>query len=119
MEDLLIQTLESFGYPVRRQGSLGEKERYPDRFFTFWENGSYDKKHYDNHTHSVVHDYDINFYSIDPKQTYDKLREAMAVLKRNGFIVIGSGYDIGSDEKTHTGRGFNALYMKTITGQEG
>ena len=38
MEELLVQTLESFGYPVRRQGSLGAQEQYPDHFFTFWNN---------------------------------------------------------------------------------
>ena len=30
MEDKLIEILESYGYPVRRQGSLAENEEYPD-----------------------------------------------------------------------------------------
>ena len=30
MEDKLIELLETFGYPVIRQGSLGEDESYPD-----------------------------------------------------------------------------------------
>ncbi|MFR7662245.1 MAG: hypothetical protein ACLUZ0_04030 [Coprococcus sp.] len=43
MEDQLIQLLETFEYPVIRQGSLPEDEVYPDSFFTFWNNDSPDR----------------------------------------------------------------------------
>ena len=112
MEDRLIELLESFGYPVIRQGSLTEDESYPDRFFTFWNNDSYDNSHYDNDTASIAYDYDVNFYSISPADTYNKLREAVTLLKSDGFIISGDGYDVASDEDTHTGRGVNALYLK-------
>lgn len=36
MEDKLIELLESFGYPVFLQGSLGSGDDYPSSFFTFW-----------------------------------------------------------------------------------
>ena len=29
MEDLLISTIESLGYPIFKQGSLGADEEYP------------------------------------------------------------------------------------------
>lgn len=112
MEDKLIELLESFGYPVIRQGSLTDNEPYPNDFFTFWENGSSDGSHYDNETASLIYDYDVNFYSNSPDHTYDKLRKAIKLLKSEGFIISGDGYDVASDEDTHTGRGVNALYLK-------
>lgn len=112
MEDLLIATLEQFGYPVRLQGSLSEDEPYPDNFFTFWNNDSYGENYYDNDEKSTVFNYDVNFYSTDPEMVYTKLREAIKALKRAGFIISGDGYTVMSDESTHDGRGVNALYLK-------
>lgn len=112
MEDLLIELLESFGYPVMLQGSLGPEEDYPNTFFTFWQNDSRDASHYDNDARSEVFDYDVNIYSNEPSLVYDKLKEAKKLLKENNFIVSGSGYSIMSDETSHTGRGMNVLYRK-------
>ena len=41
-----------------------------------------------------------------------KLLEAKALLKSAGWIVNGAGYDIASDEPTHTGRGLTILYRQ-------
>ena len=114
MEDLLIEVLESFGYPVRLQGSLLPDEPYPDHFFTFWNNNSYSGSFYDNDEKSIVYDYDVNFYSIDPNLVYTKLREAKMALKKAGFIISGDGYSVASDEQTHDGRGMNVLYLKGV-----
>lgn len=112
MEDRLIELLESFGYPVIRQGSMSESESYPDSFFTFWNNDSSDGSHYDNDAASLIYDYDVNSYSSDPSLTYSNLRDAITLLKSEGFIISGDGYDVVSDEDTHTGRGVNVLYLK-------
>lgn len=112
MEDKLIKLLKSFGYPVIRQGSLAQNEKYPDNFFTFWNNESHDESHYDNKATSLVFNYDVNFYSNNPSNTYEKLREAVTLLKDEGFIISGDGYDVASDEISHTGRGVNVLYLK-------
>ena len=112
MEDLLIHMLEEFGYPVFRQGSLSENDEYPDHFFTFWNNESSDGSHYDNDAASTVWDFDVNFYSINPSLTYSKLDEARSKLKAAKFIISGKGYDVASDESTHTGRGINALFLE-------
>lgn len=114
MEDLLIETLESFGYPVMLQGSLVKDVPYPDNFFTFWNNSSDGDSFYDNSENSVVYDYDVNFYSNNPQSTYDILREAKTLLKSQNFIVSGDGYSVASDEKTHTGRGINVKYLRRI-----
>nr|DAV84567.1 MAG TPA: hypothetical protein [Caudoviricetes sp.] len=111
-EDLLIEILEEFGCPVIRQGSMDPEEEYPEHFFTFWNNESTDRSHYDNQCISKVYDFDVNVYSVDPEKTYTMLQDAIDHLKEHGFIISGDGYDVASDEKTHTGRGVNALFMK-------
>ena len=113
MEDELITILSTFKYPVRRQGSLSDEENYPDHFFTFWNNDSNDHAHYNNTEYGTVWDFDVNFYSIDPATTYSVLSQAKTALKAAGWIISGQGYDVASDEPTHTGRGMNAIYLQT------
>lgn len=111
-EDILIELLERFQYPVIRQGSMDEGEEYPDSFITFWNNGEEENSAYDNVTVSVVYDFDVNTYSNDPEKVYSLLREIRTTLKENGFIIADRGHDIASDTPTHTGRGMNVLYMR-------
>ena len=112
MEDLLIEVLESFGYPVLLQGSLLPEEPYPDDFFTFWNNDSYGNSYYDNSEASTVYSYDVNFYSVDPERVYTKLREAVHALKSAGFIVSGDGHTVSVDNEAHDGRGIDVLYRR-------
>lgn len=114
MEDLLIDVLETFGYPVRLQGSLAEDEPYPDHFFTFWNAYSDSDGYYDNDETQIIYDYDVNFYSVDPVMTYDILREAKKRLKAHGFIISGDGHSVVSDETTHDGRGMTVQYLHKI-----
>lgn len=113
-EDILIKTLETFGFPVRRQGSLLE-EKYPDNFFTFWNNDSYSETYYDNEDHTLCSAFDVNFYSTDPEAVYEILRQAIKLLKAAGFLISGDGYDVASDEQTHDGRGVSCLYVVKTT----
>lgn len=112
MKELLITLLESFNYPVFLQGSLSENEAYPESFFTFWNNETPDGSHYDNEAINYVWNFDVNFYSIDPGLVNTMLLNAKTLLKQNGFIVGGKGYDVASDEPTHTGRGINVLIVE-------
>lgn len=109
MEDYLIQLLETFGSEVFRQGSLAGRP-YPESFFTFWNGTSEDGNHYDNKPLENIETFDVNYYSTDPDETYSKLEAARALLLQNGFMISGTGYDVPSDEVTHTGRGFEATY---------
>lgn len=111
MEDQLIEILSSLGYGVYRQGSFEENDPYPDSFFTFWNTGSPDHSHYDNEDYLAEWEFDVNFYSIDPELTYSVLAEARKLLKQNKWIVPSRGYDVYSDENTHTGRGLQAIYL--------
>lgn len=112
MVDLLISTLETFGYPVRLQGSLLPDESYPDSFFTFWNDSTEGDSFYSNEEGAIIWTYSVNFYSNDPVAVNTKLLEAKTILKSAGFIVIGAGYDVGSDEPTHTGRGISVYYRQ-------
>lgn len=112
MEDELITILSSFGYPVIRQGSLSDDDAYPENFFTFWNNDSEDHSHYDNSDYGTTWSFDVNFYSIDPERAYSVLMNARNALKSNGWIISGKGYDVMSDEPTHTGRGMEAQYLQ-------
>lgn len=113
MEDNLIEILKSLGYPVIRQGSLPPDEQYEDHFFTFWNNDSQGHSHYDNEEYGTDWDFDVNFYSIDPEKTYTVLADARVKLKQNKWIVPSKGYDVASDEVTHTGRGIRVFYLES------
>ena len=112
MDEVLLGLLETFGYPVYRQGSMSDTDTYPDSFFTFWNNESPDHAHYDNTDYGTEWDFDVNFYSNDPNLTFSVLLDARTLLKENGWVIPGKGYDVMSDEPTHTGRGMNALFLQ-------
>lgn len=114
MEDLLISTLETFGFPVRLQGSLLPDEDYPDDFFTFWNSGSDDASNYDDTTATILYEYNVFFYSNNPENVYTILRAAIAALKSVGFIISGDGFSVASDEPTHDGRGVNVKFLKEV-----
>ena len=112
MEDKLIEILSTFGYPIYRQGSLADDEEYPNHFFTFWNNDSPDHAHYDNSEYGTEWDFDVNFYSIDPALTYSVLASARMKLKQEKWIVPSKGYDVATDEPTHTGRGIRIYFLE-------
>jgi len=112
MEDLLIKTLEALGYPVRLQGSMTPKECYLDHFFTYWNDSADGGSFYDNTEGAIVWAYSLNFYSTSPLLVNSTLLTAKVLLKEAGFTVTGAGYDVISDEPTHTGRGITVLYRQ-------
>lgn len=113
IEDVLITLLESLKYPVYRQGSLTKDKGYPDSFFTFWNVDSPDHSHYDNNNYGTDWNFEINFYSVDPALTYSVLADARILLKQNNWIVPSKGYDVRSDEASHTARGLTIFYLET------
>lgn len=116
VEDKLIEILETFEYPVRRQGSFASVDDYPDSFFTYWNNASDDSAHYNNNEVGIVWYFDVNFYSNDVEKTYSVLNDAIKALKNKGFIISGRGHDMPSGTITHTGRGIEAKYLECLGG---
>lgn len=120
VKTLLINTLDdAFHYPVILQGSLSTEDVYPASFFTFWNNSTNDDAFFDNTETVTIWDFDLNFYSVDPDLVNTVLLSAKNLLKASGFIPDGSGYDVISDEHTHTGRGINLLYIERKVTQYG
>ena len=113
MEDNLINILESLNYPVYRQGSMSNDEDYPETFITFWNNNSPNHAHYDNDEFGTAWDFNIYVYSSDPLLTYAVLLDARNALKAAGWITPTKGFDVASDEATHTGRGLEIFYLET------
>ena len=113
MEDNLINILESFKVPVFRQGSMSNEAVYPSTFFTFWNNNSPNHAHYDNDEFGTAWDFSIFVYSDDPSTTYSLLSDARSALKAAGWITPSKGFDVPSDEATHTGRGLEVFYLET------
>lgn len=115
MEDVknnLIDVLSSFGYPVRLQGSLTESEKYPDSFFTIWNDDTSGGSFYDNDAIDFIWEYSVYFYSVDPALVNTVLLSVREQLKANGWIVIGKGYDVPTDQPSHTGRAFDVLFLE-------
>lgn len=113
MEDNLITILESFKYPVYRQGSMSDDATYPETFITFWNNNSPSHSFYDNDEYGIDWDYNVFVYSSDPAMVYSLLDSVRTALKAAGWVIPSHGFDAASDEPTHTGRGINILYLQT------
>ena len=113
MKQELINLLKTFGYPVRLQGSLTESETYPQSFFTIWNDETTDGSHYDNDAINYIWEFTIYFYSTNPTLVNTILLQVKTLLKSNGWIVGGKGYDVPSDEATHTGRAIDVLFIET------
>lgn len=111
MKEALITLLKTFKYPVRLQGSLAPNEKYPDSFFTIWNNSTDDGAHYDNDAINFVWDFTVNFYSTKPTLVNTVLPQVRSLLRSNGWIVEGLGYDVPTDEITHTGRALDVLFV--------
>lgn len=118
MVDLLIKNLKKIGYPVFLQGSILADQPYPDSFFTFWNSTTDSQSFYDNDESAINWVYTIAFYSTNPITVNTVLFTAKQMLKRAGFIVSGGGFDLLSDEKTHTGRGLIVQYLQTKKEEE-
>ena len=113
---LLLNTLNTIykDYPVYLQGSMSDTDVYPTSFFTYWNNQTADAAFYDNQETETIWDFDLNFYSVDPLLVNTVLLTVKSELKKKGFIIDGSGYDVLSDEATHTGRGINPIYIQKL-----
>lgn len=112
VKQLIIDTISELKYPIYLQGSMSEDAVYPDTFFTFWNNGSTSTRFFDNEETATIWDFDLNVYSNEPSLVNSLLITAKEALKKVGFIIDGKGYDVMSDEDTHTGRGINVIYIE-------
>lgn len=111
MKAALIEILEALGYEVYQQGSMTDD--YPQSFFTFWNVETDDKNHYNSEAIAYEWNFTVYFYSTDPALVNTVLLAAKKLLKNNGWIVNGKGYDVPADDPNYTGRAITALYRET------
>lgn len=111
MKQILLNVLETFGYPVYLHGTLGENEPFPPAFFTFQTITSSDIA-FDNQDCYAVYGYQVFFYANDPQTVESIAAQSRTALKQAGFIADGRGVDIPSDEPTHTGWVTEYHYIK-------
>lgn len=112
MKTLLIETLEALGYPVYLQGTIGEDEAYPASFITFFTLSGDDAAHFDNEPVGTAWEYQVIFYSTDPRLVASVPRDIYNGLRAVGFIPQGRGRDIPSDDPTHTGHAMEFYYLE-------
>lgn len=112
MKTLLIETLESLGYDVYLQGTFPEDKAYPESFITFFTLSGDDAAHYDNEPAGTAWEYQVIFYSSNPRQVATVPRDIESCMRAAGFIPRGRGRDIPSDEPTHTGWAMEFYYLE-------
>lgn len=104
MKQELINVAEQFcPNNVYLQGTLNANAAYPDEFITFWTNYTEDRTFLDNETTSIDWNFSLNFYSNNPARVNSVPFQIRAAAKAAGFIPQGKGYDIPSDNPSHTG----------------
>lgn len=112
IEDELIEKLSLLNYPVIRQGSLSPEDVYPDTFITFWNTSEVGGNFYNNKIFKESYGFAIYVYSNLPENTYSVLRQIRDLLCDGEWIITQRGFDVASDEITHTGRGMNVVKLK-------
>ena len=111
MKQALLNVLNTFGFPVILHGSLGADEPFPSDFFTFIVNSSPDKFQFDDEPIKTSWSVTVNFYSNNPYNVESYAAQSREALKAAGFIPQGKGYDLMSEEPTHTGWTTEYLYL--------
>lgn len=109
IKEHLIEILETSGYEVLQQGSLLDKESYPDSFYTFYNIDS-NENYYDNKSYCMIKHFTICFYTNNPKILQNEVTKMRNLLKKNDFFVTAET-DVKSDEDSHYGLGFVCIYQ--------
>lgn len=112
VKEKLLEVLADFKLPVYLQGSLSDTAAYPPAFFTFWNPNTTSGDFYDNDETSIFWQFVLSFYSTDARQVETMLVEVKAALKAAGWIIDGAGYDVLSDEPSHTGRAIDLIFIQ-------
>ena len=115
MKQKLIDVLEKFCPDnVFLQGTIDDKQEYPETFITFWTNFTDDNSHYDNNVHSVDWQFSVFYYSTNPELVNSIPDQISKALRQAGFIPQGKGNDIPSDRLSHTGWVIDFIYTEIL-----
>lgn len=111
VEKLLCDTIEKANYEIYLQGTLTEEEENRlKEYCTYWLN-PIEEQYRDNQPISAIWTFDFNFYST--KLRYgDTFESLLTKLKEVGFIPVGRGGNVPSDNKNFTGKGVTVRYKE-------
>lgn len=111
VEKLLCDTIEKVNLEIYLQGTLTEEEENNlKEFCTYWVDPIVET-YKDNIPVSALWTFDFNFYSnkLHYGDTFEML---LTKLKEVGFIPVGRGGSVPSDNKNFTGKGVTVRYKE-------
>ena len=110
VEKLLCDTIEKLNFNIYVQGSLNEEEIEEKEFCTYWLE-QIEEQHKDNTAVMARWLFDFNFYStnLNYGSTFDYLLQE---LKKVGFVPVGRGGSVVSNNKRFKGRSVQIRYKE-------
>ena len=99
MKEKLIEILETMGYPAYLQGSMSEDDEYRESFFTFWNFDTEEIRHYNNKATFISYGFWVYFYSVNPALVENVMKEIVAKLKENRFLITVAGMETAKPKK--------------------
>lgn len=112
----LIEALTKIGYEEGKtlflQGSVNPEVSYPPEFVTFWTEYTSNVSQFDNATYRTAWNMTVILYANDSEIVNTKPAEIIAALEAAGFVCVGKGEDILSDEETHTGWAMEFIFQE-------
>jgi len=112
--DKIINVLDTFDYPYRRQGTYLSDEPYPPTFFTYWNIRSPFSDYGDNIAHTTIYEYMIYVYSRNESLVYSITDELINKFEKLDFVVTNKGEDISCDDKSFVGRVIRIIYKENM-----
>ena len=108
----IYEDLAELNIPIFEQGNA--PATLPNEYFTFSEDYTSDNLSADNETKEVLYEWTLRFYTKDRETIYSRLEEALALLKRKGYITTGVGYRCESYRDTWSARQADIKYIEHI-----
>lgn len=112
MIDLLIQTLESTGFPVYLQGSIAPEQEYDESFITYQITASPLQDYFDDEPTGTKWNVNVIFYTSRADLLYSVPDDILNKLTSADFIPQGKGFNVPSDEPNCNGFGNDYLYFE-------
>lgn len=112
MIDLLMQTLETTGFPVYLQGSIAPEQDYDESFITYQIIDSPLQDFLDDDATGTQWEVNVIFYTCRADLLYTVPADIFKKLKAAGFIPQGQGFNVPADEPSYNGFGNDFLYYE-------
>lgn len=90
----IYNDLETLNIPVYAEGDAPKE--LPEEYITINEDYSSDHVSADNKPKEILYEFTLKYYTTNAETLYNRLIEAMQLLKSKGYIVSGVGYANGT-----------------------